>query len=74
MAKPTSPGKALDHAASQAQTVLADVPPIITPPELPQLPDHPEFPETSVALPEQTAALPDHAQIPEAVQLPEWLF
>ena len=68
MAKPTSPGKALDHAAEQAQPVLADVPPIITPP------DHPLFPDTSAAPPAQSAAIPEAAQIPEAVQLPEWLF
>src|SRR5687768_11381874 len=60
MAKPTSPGKALGHAAEQAQSVLDGVPPVIT---------SPEFPDTSVALPDQALPLPE-----QAGGVPDWLL
>ena len=70
MAKPTSPGKALDHAAEQALSVLNGVPPINTPPEPPELPDHPEFPDTSVALPAEALPLPEQT----VEHMPSWLL
>jgi hypothetical protein len=67
MAKPTSlPPQAIENAAEQAQDVLADLPPEFTPPERP---DHPEFPDTSVALPDHALPLPE-----QAIGVPDWLF